>query len=183
MNIYHLVSIAVGVLLVSLGGVSHANDRFSANVDNKGNISLPADYVSTMMHLGSWFVPSGGASGFHHVYTQKESVEYFQTHGIFPDGAVLVKELSVSDANDYTTGKGVHSATGEFKQWFVMVKDSQNRFSDNPLWGDGWGWALFKPSNTANNVATDYKADCLACHVPAKGTDWIYTQAYPVLNR
>ncbi|MBW8183463.1 cytochrome P460 family protein [Shewanella sp. NR704-98] len=174
--------ITLGLLLVGFSTSSLAKDHFSADVDDKGNISFPANYRSTMEHLGSWFVPTGGASGFHHVYTERESVAYFQQHGVFPDGAVLVKELLVSEANNYTTGEGVHSANGEYKQWFVMVKDSQNRFADNPVWGEGWGWALFKPGNTSKNLATDYKADCLACHVPAKETDWIYTQAYPALS-
>ncbi|MFT6274075.1 MAG: hypothetical protein ACJAZ0_000163 [Halioglobus sp.] len=52
-----------------------------------------------------------------------------------------------------------------------MIKDTQNRFSGNPLWGDGWGWALFKPDQPKLNVATDYKLDCLGCHIPAKQSD------------
>jgi hypothetical protein len=63
-----------------------------------------------------------------------------------------------------------------------MVKDTQARFSDNALWGDGWGWALFKPDDKANNLASNYKVDCLGCHVPAKDTDWVYTSAYPTLT-
>jgi hypothetical protein len=31
-------------------------------------------------------------------------------------------------------------------------------------------------------VATDYKKDCLTCHIPAKADDWIYVKGYPVLN-
>jgi len=31
-------------------------------------------------------------------------------------------------------------------------------------------------------VATDYKKDCLGCHIPAKATDWVYVQGYPVLS-
>ena len=34
-----------------------------------------------------------GAAGLHNVYTQRETVEYFQQHGKFPDGAVIIKEL------------------------------------------------------------------------------------------
>lgn len=48
--------------------------------------------------------------------------------------------------------------------------------------GDGWGWALYKPDNKTKNVATDYKTDCLSCHVLVKDKDWIYTEAYPTLN-
>lgn len=159
-----------------------ADDTFSPYVDSNGNISFPLDFRTNMVHLGSWFVPSGGASGFHDVYTEKNSVEVFRKTGKFPDGAVLVKELRASKSGSYTTGKGVNYATNDIKQWFVMVKDVKGRFANNPLWGDGWGWALYKPGNKAKNVATDYKTDCLGCHVPAKDKDWIYTEAYPTLN-
>ena len=135
-----------------------------------------------MVHLGSWFVPEGGASGFHDVYTEKESVLAFRKTGKFPDGATLVKELRASNAGDYSTGPGVSHSTATIKQWFVMIKDTNNRFTDNPLWGNGWGWALFKTDSLDKNSAADYKVDCLGCHVPAKDKDWIYTEAYPILT-
>ncbi len=158
-----------------------AEKTFSENVDTKGNISLAKDFRSTMVHLGSWFVPEGGASGFHGVYTEKKSIQAYRKTGKFPDGATLVKELRASSTGDYTTGSGVHYANTELKQWFVMVKDTKNRFAKNKSWGNGWGWALFKPDNMKKNVSTDYKKDCLGCHLPAKGKDWVYTEAYPIL--
>lgn len=159
-----------------------AEEGFSPYVDDQGNISFPEGFRASMIHLGSWFVPEGGASGFHDVYTERESVEEFRRTGDFPDGATIVKELRVSKAGDYTTGQGVSHATDGLKQWFVMVKDTNGRFAGNPLWGDGWGWALYKPDNKNLNVATDYKVDCLGCHVPAKANDWLYTEAYPILS-
>ena len=81
-----------------------------------------------------------------------------------------------------TTGNDVRYATGEIKQWFVMIKDTHGRFASNPLWGDGWGWALYKPDDRSQNVATNYKTDCLGCHVPVKDKDWVYTEAYPTLS-
>lgn len=173
------------MLALVSGGVSFmshaAEESFSPYVDKNGNISSPQDFRSTMVHLGSWFVPDGGASGFHDVYTEKETVEVFRKTGKFPDGATLVKELRASTTSDYSTGSGVSHANQNVKQWFVMIKDTDNRFSGNNLWGDGWGWALFKPGPSNNNVATDYKKDCLGCHVPAKEKDWVYTEAYPTL--
>ncbi len=157
-------------------------EHFSPYVDSKGNISLPEDFRTSMVHLGSWFVPSGDASGFHDVFTEKATVEAFQKTGKFPDGATLVKELRASKSATYTTGESVSHATENLKQWFVMIKSSKSRFADNPLWGDGWGWALFKPDDTNMNHAKNYKTDCLGCHVPAKGNDWIYTEAYPLLK-
>ena len=161
---------------------ANADESSSPYVDAKGNISFPKDFRTSMVHLGSWFVPNGDASGFHDVYTEKESVETYRNTGKFPEGAALVKELRASHAGTYTTGAGVSYATAEIKQWFVMIKNSKHGYSQNPIWGEGWGWALFKPDNPAKNVATDYKADCLGCHVPAKDTDWVYTSAYPTLR-
>jgi hypothetical protein len=66
--------------------------------------------------------------------------------------------------------------------WFVKVKAEKSRFPDSKLWGDGWGWALFKADAPDKQVATDYKKDCLGCHVPAKSTDWTYIQGFPVLK-
>ncbi|MCU7918883.1 MAG: cytochrome P460 family protein [Candidatus Thiodiazotropha sp. (ex Epidulcina cf. delphinae)] len=130
----------------------HAADSFSPNVDSEGNISLPDDFWRNMVHLGSWFVPEGGASGFHDVYTEVETVDAYRRTGQFPDGARL-------------------------------VKDTKDRFGNNPVWGDGWGWALFKTDQPKRNVATDYKSDCLGCHTPVKVRDWVYVEGYPTLNK
>ena len=77
---------------------------------------------------------------------------------------------------------GACYATNGIKQWFVMIKDSKNRFAGNPLWGEGRGWALYKPNDSSKNAATDFQTDCLGCHVPAKDRDWVYTEAYPTLK-
>ena len=174
------------LILVSAFGLTSvplaAAEEFSPYVDANGNISFPDGFRTSMVHLGSWFVPEGGASGFHDVYTEKESVEAYRKTGKFPDGATLVKELRASKSGSFTTGQGVSYATSGLKQWFVMIKDSKNRFAGNPLWGEGWGWALYKPDDPSKNVATNFQTDCLGCHVPAKDQDWVYTEAYPTLS-
>ncbi len=170
------------LLLAVYYSSGQADEAFSPHVDESGEISFPSDFRSTMVHLGSWFVPDGGASGFHGVYTEKESLDAYRKTGVFPDGATLVKELRVSVAGNYTTGQGVSHETTDIKQWFVMIKDASGRFEENPLWGDGWGWALYKPDDLQTNLASNYKADCLGCHIPARETDWIYVEAYPILD-
>ncbi len=159
-----------------------ADSVFNPWVTADGEIALPEDFRKNMVHLGSWFVPEGEASGFHDVYTEASTVEAYRRTGRFPDGATLVKELRAGESGDYTTGRGVRHATKELKQWFVMVKDARGRFAGNPNWGDGWGWALFKPDDRTRNVSTSYKADCLGCHVPARANDWVYIEAYPTLR-
>lgn len=181
-SISRVFGFAACLLSCSFALGEQRENTFSSYVDAAGGISFPVNFREKMVHLGSWFVPNGDASGFHDVFTEADSVAYFKKHGVFPDGAVLVKELRASKAGNFTTGQGVHHATQQLKQWFVMVKDSQNRFPNNALWGDGWGWALFKPDDKEKNLAQNYKQDCLGCHLPAKSTDLVYTQAYPALS-
>lgn len=172
-------------LSVVIGTFSVEADTTAAkptvNFDASGKISLPKDFRKNMVHLGSWFVPEGGASGFHDVYTEKESLEAYRKTGEFPDGATLVKQLRGHTSGDYTTGSGVSYANATLKQTFVMVKDAKGRFPDNKNWGKGWGWALFKPGKTGN-LSTNFKEDCLGCHVPAEKNDHVYIEAYPSLT-
>ena len=166
-----------------LGAAASADDRpLPEVVSETGVISLPADFRARLHHLGSWFVPTGEASGFHDVYADPGAIASYRKTGAFPDGTVLVKELRGAGSGTYTTGSDVRFATGELKQWFVMVKDSQGRFPDNASWGDGWGWALFKPDDPSVNVSSNYQSDCLGCHLPARATDLVYVEAYPTLR-
>jgi hypothetical protein len=75
-----------------------------------------------------------------------------------------------------------HSATG-VEAWSVMVKDTQGRFPNNPLWGGGWGWVLFNSDNPRQTVTKNWRTDCLGCHAPAKRTDWVFVEGYPILPR
>lgn len=180
------VSIFIQLNILALGGqgivfAADTKSAFSPFVNEKGTISLPKDFRNTMSHLGSWFVPAGDASGFHDVYAQQADVTAYRKTGAFPDGAILMKELRASSTADYTTGKNVNFANETIKQWFVMIKDSKNRFPKNKNWGNGWGWALFKPDKPDVNVSKDYQKDCLGCHFPAKDHDWVYIEGYPTL--
>jgi hypothetical protein len=157
-------------------------DGFERYVRDDGSFRFSRESATRgLAHLGSWFVPAGDAAGFHHVYTQPEAIEAYRATGAFPDGTALVKEIVAHRRADYTTGSDVASAT-EPVQWFLMIKDRQARFPDNPLWGDGWAWALFKADAPTQNVATDRRTDCLGCHAPAQPNDWVYVQGYPALH-
>ena len=101
--------------------------------------------------------------------------------GKWPQGATLVKEIRAGQKGEMTTGN-VHW-DGQIKQWFVMVKDAEKKsFPENPNWGKGRGWALYSIDDPKKNISTDYKLDCIACHVPAQQTDWIYTHGCPILS-
>ena len=174
-------------ITAGLGIASGAEDEgraFSKFVDARGNISLPEGFATAFVSLGSIAVaPKAGAdvAELHATYTRDADLRAFQREGHFPDGAVLVKEVRATQAEDLPTGH-TRFAAG-VKVWFVMIKDSKNRFPDNALWGDGWGWALFNGKDPKKQVATDYETDCRSCHIPARKTDWVYTQCYPLLQK
>jgi cytochrome P460 len=150
-------------------------------VDKNGIIRKPTDYRDRYQVLGTWTVQSTqGGEEMHYTYASPGTSEYYRTNKKFPDGTVLVKEILGTDHGQMTTGDA-HWATG-VKVWFVMVKDEKHRYPNNPLWGDGWGFALYKSDAPDKQVATNYQKDCLSCHVPAKSTDWVYVQGYPVLK-
>jgi len=147
---------------------------------NDGVLSVPENYREWDF-LGAWSISGeNGAAGIHNVYASPGSVSYYQKNKSFPDGCILVKELM----NTYTEplSTGLVSRANENEGWFVMVKDTKNRYPDNPLWGDGWGWSFFEAGNMSKTVSLDYKANCIACHVPAEKDDWIYVDGYPVLK-
>jgi hypothetical protein len=159
-------------------------------VDKTGNIRKPDGYRDHYQILGAFSIlnaipmapgPSEKGTDFHYTYASPGTAEYYRKTGKFPDGAVLVKEVFGTDHGKLTTGDA-YWASGT-KQWFVMIKNEKGRYPGNPLWGDGWGWALFKSDAPDKQVATDYKKECLGCHIPAQATDWIYVQGYPVLAK
>jgi len=185
----------IAVMTFSLCATAIADEPLTSTygslVDDAGNITLPRDFRSDWTFLGTWSIAekdvehsgaaSGhGAAGIHNVYTQRGVAKYFQQNRKFPDGAVIIKELLKATTASMTTG--TVSRGHEVEGWFVMVKDTKGRFGSNPLWGDGWGWALFNADRPDIPVTRNYKTECVGCHIPARKDDWIYLSGYPVLT-
>ena len=179
-------AMSLGIALAAYGRVepTEAVKGTVSAVDSNGNLSVPHDYRASYQYLGSWAVAADQAAGakeLHVVYASPGGVAAYRSRGIFPDGTVLVKEVYAAATAQMTTGTVSHADT--LKGWFVMMKDSRGRHPNNKLWGDGWGWSWFDAANPSKTTSTDYKANCLACHVPAQATDWIYIGGYPSLKR
>jgi hypothetical protein len=172
--------------LISVGAVAMADgedEKLSPYVDKTGGISLPDPETvrARWGYLGTWAVQGAdGVEEFHAVYTQPSTITTYRETGRFPEGTVLVKEVRKASSGALTTGKIAWS--DEVVLWFVMIKDSEGRFAGNPLWAEGWGWALFLAEDPTTNIATNFQDDCMACHEPTRQTDWVYTQGYPVLG-
>ena len=180
-----ITSLLVALVLITIQQPVRSQSKGGANgfdlVDKTGNIRKPADVRDLYQLLGTYTVelqPKG--EEMHVTYASPGAAQYYRKNGKFADGTVLVKEVFGTDHASMTTGDA-HWAS-DTKVWFVMIKDEKNRYPDNPLWGNGWGWALFKADAPEKQVATDYKKDCLGCHIPAQSNDWVYVQGYPVLK-
>lgn len=186
-----LGALAALSLLLTLGAPRSASGAeetglaaaFREHVDASGAIRLPKDFRAKWTHLGTFVVADKTApgAGVHDVYAQPEAVAHYRAHRKWPDGAILVKEIRAYETAPLTTGQAAWA--GEVAQWFVMMKDAQGRYPGNPLWAEGWGWSLYKGDAPEKQAAKSFAADCLACHVPAKATDWVYVQGYPTLRK
>jgi hypothetical protein len=152
-------------------------------VDAQGNLRVPEDYRSAYQFLGAWAIAANqgkGSQELHVVYASPGTIAAYRKDGQFTDGSVLVKEVFEATTEPMKTGAVSHAQT--LKGWFVMVRDSKDTHPGNKLWGDGWGWSWFDAGNPTKTTSTDYKANCLGCHVPAQATEWIYVNGYPPLK-
>ncbi|NGZ94737.1 MAG: cytochrome C [Nitrospira sp. WS110] len=198
-----MISIALLALVaVPLIGamMSKGNQPFAPNVDMMtGAIRVPENYAEWPT-LGTWAHAhtddklekmGPGVHEYHVVYTQPETITHYRQHRRFPDGAVLVKELLDAKTMAMTTGPAVGHAT-TIKGWFVLVRDTEGRFKDSKLWGDGWAWSLFNADDPKHSISKDYKTECVPCHLPARqlapeeavdADKWIYSFGYSVLQK
>ena len=181
-----VISVLTFVAFVTLAAYSQMEPRGKNSfngfdlVDNAGNIAKPKDYRDKYQALGTYTVLDPKGDQMHLTYASPGAAEYYRNNKKFADGTVLVKEVDGTEHAQMTTGDA-HWASGT-KVWFIMVKDEKGRYPGNPLWGNGWGWALYKSDAPDKQVAVDFKKDCLGCHIPARDTDWINIQGYPVLS-
>lgn len=88
----------------------------------------------------------------------------------WPDGSALGKVVwKETEEADWKAA----IAPDKFIHAEFMFKDAE-KWSDN---GTGWGWARWvgtdqKPYGKDEHVAQE----CIACHTPVKGKDWVYTR-------
>lgn len=176
--------LSVASVLALVGFANGNSTAAQPTVDDRKTPHVPADYRSKYEFLGAWAIASdtgNGSKQMHVVYASPGTTSAYRRMGVFPDGAVLVKEVFDTSTAPMTTGAAVSRVEG-LKGWFVMTKDATGSHSANPLWGDGWGWSWFDAGNPSITTSKSYKADCQGCHVPASATDRVYVQGYPALR-
>lgn len=141
--------------------------------------------------IGAMVTPNGlngGKAGFpefHNVYVEQANFDAYQKNGVFPEGTVFVKELTLTrnptypdGSTDEASGRGFFE--GEPNGLDVTVKDSK-RFSGT----NNWGFFNFghHAQPYAESSKESSKSECAGCHIAgASKTDMTWVQFYPNLR-
>lgn len=151
---------------------------------------LPTGYRSWIF-VGGPITPNGLNDGkavfpeFHSVYIEKENLLAYQNTGKFPEGTVIVKELSLVQGGGHSDGS-IDSASGrgyfpgELSGLDVMVKDT-GRFSKTNSWGFfSFGHHVPPYEATAKESPSN---ECASCHTAfVSKTDMVWVKYYPLLK-
>src|SRR5258708_7810122 len=152
-NFLLVVILAVGVVAVSslprnTSSVAADTQHSTAVFDSDGKLKLPTGY-RRWVFVGAPLTPDGlnnGKAGFpeyHHVYVEETNLDVYLKTGSFPEGTVIVKELTrvlnptfPDGSRAEPSGRGYFN--GEFNGLDVTVKGSK-RFANT----NGWGFFNF----------------------------------------
>jgi hypothetical protein len=194
-NFLLVVILAVGVVAVSslprnTSSVAADTQHSTAAFDSDGKLKLPTGY-RRWVFVGAPLTPNGlnnGKAGFpeyHHVYVEEKNLDVYLKTGSFPEGTVIVKELTrvlnptfPDGSRTEPSGRGYFN--GEFNGMDVTVKDSE-RFANT----NGWGFFNFghHPLPYAESAKEASAAECAGCHASfVAKTDMTWVQFYPMLR-
>jgi Cytochrome P460 len=191
------VLIAVGVAMIGssflaepCGRAAEAQQDSTAQFDADGKMKLPTGFRAWVF-LGAPLTPNGlnnGKAGFpeyHNVYVEKKNVDVYLKTGTFPEGTVLVKELTrvlnptfPDGSRKEPSGRGFFN--GEYNGIDASVKDSKRFAATN-----GWGYFTFghHPLPYEETAKESPVTECAGCHLAnVAKTDMTWVQFYPLLR-
>jgi hypothetical protein len=194
----HMLAIIVGLglaasaayLLVAKPAAAAQSEKSIAVFDSDGKLELPTGFRAWVF-VGAPLTPNGLNDGkanfpeYHHVYVEKKNVDAYLKTGEFPEGTVIVKELTrvlnptfPDGSRKEPSGRGYFN--GEYNGIDVTVKDSQ-RFAKT----NGWGFFTFghHPLPYGASAAEKPVTECAGCHLAnVAATDMTWIQFYPLLR-
>lgn len=165
MNTNRLLRITfMAVIAVSCAGAV-------AEAPREKRVNYPSGYRA-WEHVKTMIIQPGHPledpfGGIHHVYANKKAMNGL-SNGEYSDGAVFVFDLL-----DYDNVSNQIVET-ERKRIDVMQYDSR-LFSET----GGWGFDTFVGDSTTERMEQDVVTACYDCHVPAKQTNYVYSQYRP----
>jgi hypothetical protein len=122
---------------------------------------------------------------YHHVYIEQKNVDAYLKTGEFPEGTVIVKELTrvlnptfPDSSRKEPSGRGYFN--GAYNGIDMSIKDSK-RFANT----NGWGFFTFghHPMPYEKTSAERPVTECAGCHIAnVAATDMTWIQFYPLLR-
>jgi len=203
----YLLAIIVGVgavvILVIARPAAIAQAQQSSVVFNAdGTVQVPTGFRKWVF-VGAPLTPEGlndgkfncNAAGmnctksnfpeYHHVYIEQKNVDAYLKTGDFPEGTVIVKELTrvlnptfPDSSRKEPSGRGYFN--GEYNGIDMSIKDSKRFVKSN-----GWGFFTFghHPMPYEKTSAERPVAECAGCHIAnVADTDMTYIKFYPLLR-
>ena len=189
---FGLTASAAYLLVVAKPVVAAQSLQSNAVFDSDGKLKLPDPHTfRRWVFVGAPLTPNALNNGkanfpeYHHVYIEERNVEAYLKTGSFPEGTVIVKELTrvlnptfPDGSRTEPSGRGYFN--GQYNGIDVTVKDSK-RFAKT----NGWGFFTFghHPLPYAESAAEAPASECASCHQAyVAKTDMTWVQFYPLLR-
>lgn len=167
-------------------------EQSTAVFESDGKLKLPdPSMFRRWVFVGAPLTPNGLNNGkanfpeYHHVYIEQRNVEAYLKTGEFPEGTIIVKELTrvlnptfPDGSRSEPSGRGYFN--GEYNGIDVTVKDSK-RFAKT----NNWGFFTFghHPLPYSTSAAEAPATECASCHQTfVAKTDMTWIQFYPLLR-
>ncbi len=181
--------IGASVALFRVQPVAAQTQGSAAVFTSDGKLQIPKGF-RRWVFVGAPLTPNGLNGGkanfpeFHNVYIEAQNLEAYMKTGQFPEGTVIVKELTrllnptfPDGSRSEPSGRGFFN--GAFNGIDLTVKDSK-RFART----NGWGFFTFghHPLPYEKTAAEAPAAVCADCHrANVAKTDMTWVQFYPLL--
>ena len=189
----------VGVSLAAMSWFPSNANRVAAETqqsaavfDSDGKLKLPKPATFRRWVLvGAPLTPDGlnnnkaGFPEYHNVYVEKKNVDVYLKTGNFPEGTVIVKELTLvldpvfpDSSRKEPSGRGYFN--GAYNGIDMSVKDSK-RFAKT----NGWGYFTFGHHPLPYDQTSEERpvTECAGCHIAnVAKTDMTWIQFYPLLR-
>src|SRR5215831_281564 len=184
--------VAVSLILIKTRPIAAQTQQSAAVFDSEGKMQQPDPTVfRKWVFVGAPLTPNALNNGkanfpeYHHVYIEKTNVDAYLKTGSFPEGTVIVKELTRVLESTFPDGSrkepsGRGYFNGQFNGIDVTVKDSK-RFAKT----SGWGYFTFghHPLPYGEWAAESSPSECAGCHQTyVLKTDMTWIQFYPLLR-
>ena len=181
---------SVVYLLAAKRVVAAQTEQSSAVFDPDGKVELPTGFRAWVF-VGAPLTPNGLNNGkanfpeYHHVYIERKNVDAYLKTGEFPEGTVIVKELTRVLNSSFPDGSRTEASgrgyfNGQYNGIDLTVKDSK-RFAKT----NGWGFFTFghHPMPYEKAAAEKPVSECAGCHIAnVAATDMTWIQFYPLLR-